>query len=107
MERLKSTRFRKLVHTTECTDIGAQLPNHIRARHGLPLLADGEFKPWVKNRLTAWNKRKAKANRIPWVAIVSALVVLAAGARWRRIDRDNKRRAVAAAEATARPPAAI
>lgn len=106
VERLKSTRFRKLVHTTECaTDPNGQLPNHIRARHGLPLLAEGEFKPWVKNRLTAWNKRKARANRIPWMAIVSALIVLAAGARWRRLDRDNKRRALAA-QAPSPPPAA-
>ncbi|WP_434421160.1 hypothetical protein [Nannocystis pusilla] len=94
-ERLAANRFRKLVYTGECTDINAQLPNTIRARHGLPLLAPGEFRPWVKNHLSAWNKKKPRSPQIPWIVLVSVIVVGAAGLRWRQLDRDNKRRALA------------
>lgn len=93
VERLKSTRFRKLAYTGECTDINAQLPNTLRVRHGLPLLGPGEFRPWVKNHQAAWNKRGNRKRPIPWLVVVSVVVVIAAGLRWRRLDRDNKRRA--------------
>src|SRR5690606_8227764 len=93
-ERLANTRFRKLIYTGHCTAINAQLPNTIRARHGLPLLAPGEFKPWVKNCRANWAKRPPKPTRTRVLAVISALVVLAAGLRWRRLARDNKRRSM-------------
>jgi hypothetical protein len=84
-------------HTTKCDDINAQLPNEIRARHGLPLLPEGEFKAWNKHRWEAWNKKLAALakrgrdpNRVPVVpiALIAAAVII--GLRWRRLDRDNK-----------------
>lgn len=102
-ERMRTNRFRKLIYTGECSDIGAQLPNSIRERHGLPLLPEGEFKPWVKNRLDAWNKRSEllkkqgrEPGRIPWLVVVVVVMVGAAGTRWWRLDRDNKRKSTAA-----------
>jgi hypothetical protein len=58
-ERMKRTHTIRHVHTTPCDDVNAQLPNHIRERHGLPLLPEGAFKPWVKQRKAAWDKRIA------------------------------------------------
>ena len=102
-ERMRTNKFRKLVYTGECTDVTAQLPNDIRARHSLPLLPDGAFKPWFKHRLTAWNKRKAQlkqSGKSPLRAVLFGaavvLVVGAAGWRWRSLDRDNKKRSLAA-----------
>lgn len=45
-------------HTTKCasSDHG-QLPNFIRERHGLPLLEEGVYKPWIHNKKKAWDKR--------------------------------------------------
>ena len=37
--------------------INAQLPNHIRARYGLPLLDEEEVKLWHKKRWDKWQKR--------------------------------------------------
>jgi hypothetical protein len=112
-ERMKRTHTIRHVHTTPCNDVNAQLPNHIRERHGLPLLPDDAFKPWVKQRKAAWDKRIAgqvrrgrDPNRFPFVPLTIGLVVLVAGWRWRRLDRDNELAAQAAEAATpaATPP---
>jgi hypothetical protein len=97
VQRMAGNVNSKHQHTTKCEDIGAQLPNFIRARHGLPLLPEGEFKAWNKHRLDAWNKKLATLakrgrdpNRVPLVplALIAAAVIV--GLRWRRLDRDNK-----------------
>jgi hypothetical protein len=47
-----------LEHTTKCaTSEHGQLPNHIRERHGLPLLEDGVFRARTQTRKKAWDKR--------------------------------------------------
>jgi hypothetical protein len=95
-ERMRTKRFRKLVYTGECSDIHAQLPNYIRARHGLPLLPDDAFRPWLKNRQVAWDKRR-NSGRTPmrwfWYVVAVLTLIVGAGLRWRALDRDNKRRA--------------
>ena len=102
-ERMKKTNSVRHVHTTPCDDVNAQLPNHIRERHGLPLLPEDAFKPWVKGRKAAWDKRVAALvkrgrdpNRVPFVPITIGVVIIAAALRWRRLDRENKRVALAA-----------
>ena len=110
-ERLKKTHAIRHVHTTPCDDVNAQLPNHIRARHGLPLLPEGAFKPWIKERKAAWDKRIATLqkrgrdpNRFPFVPLGIGLVIILAGLRWRQLDRDNKRAALATPGDAAAPP---
>lgn len=97
VQRMAGNLSSKHQHTTKCDDINAQLPNEIRARHGLPLLPEGEFKAWNKHRWEAWNKKLAALakrgrdpNRVPVVpiALIAAAVII--GLRWRRLDRDNK-----------------
>ena len=97
VDRMRGTLNSRKQHTTMCDDVNAQLPNHIRERHGLPLLPEGEFKAWNKHRYKAWNekiagleKRGRHPNRVPWLplGIVAAAVII--GLRWRRLDRDNK-----------------
>jgi len=102
-ERMQRTHSVRHVHTTSCDDVNAQLPNHIRARHGLPLLPDDAFKPWVKQRKAAWDKRIAAQvrrgrdpNRLPLVPVAVGLVVVLCAWQWRRLDRANKRAALAA-----------
>lgn len=47
------------LHTTRCaTDPEAQLSDEIRARHGLPALPEGAYKPWIKDRQKKWEQRK-------------------------------------------------
>jgi hypothetical protein len=99
MQRHSSVRH---VHTTQCTDVNAQLPDHIRERHGLPPLPDDQpFKPWDKDRQVHFAKHVAELarqgrdpNRIPFAPMTIGLVVIVAGLRWRRLDRDNKRAAL-------------
>ncbi|HEY8375283.1 MAG TPA: hypothetical protein VIK91_02290, partial [Nannocystis sp.] len=59
-ERLLFERGRQFVeHTTKCaTSEHGQLPNSIRARHGLPLLEEGVFRPRSQGgKKKAWDKR--------------------------------------------------
>jgi hypothetical protein len=45
-------------YTEKCASaVHGQLPNFIRERHGIPLLEDKVFKPWVQNKKKAWDKR--------------------------------------------------
>ena len=53
---LGGSEYRKYTETCR-SGINAQVPNDQRARHGLPLLEEDEIKPWVKNRLSKWEKR--------------------------------------------------
>jgi hypothetical protein len=53
---LGGSEYRKYTETCR-SGINAQVPNDQRARHGLPLIEEDEFKPWVKNRLKKWEKR--------------------------------------------------
>jgi len=54
----------RTIHTTQCaTDPEAQLPNWIRARHGLPLVDDDEVTLWDKHRKQKWDRRQAKKQR--------------------------------------------
>ncbi len=107
-ERMQKTHTIRHVHTTRCDDVNAQLPNHIRARHGLPLLPEDAFKPWVKQRKAAWDKRidgqirrGRNPNRFPFAPLGIGAAVLLAGWAWRRLDRNNKRAALAAETAAA------
>jgi len=103
-ERMQRTHTVRHVHTTPCDDVNAQLPNHVRARHGLPPLPeDTPFKPWIKSRRDAFEKRVARLakqgrdpNRVPYAPIAIGVVVIFAGWGWRRLDRNDKRRALAA-----------
>ncbi len=55
------------LHTTKCaSEPEAQLSDTVRARHGLPLLPEGAYKPWVKDRRAKWEKAaKRKENHKP------------------------------------------
>ena len=45
-------------YTEKCaTAVQGQLPNYIRERHGIPLLDDKVYKPWVKSKKKTWDKR--------------------------------------------------
>jgi hypothetical protein len=111
-ERMKRTHTVRHVHTTQCDDINAQLPNYIRERHGLPPLPEDQpFRPWIKERREAFDKRVARLakqgrdpNRVPFVPLTIGVVVIVAGLRWRRLDRDNKQAALAAEAARAATP---
>jgi hypothetical protein len=49
------------LHTTDCaTEPEAQLSDEVRARHGLPPLPAGAYKPWKKDRRAKWDKKHAK-----------------------------------------------
>ena len=110
-ERLQRHSSVRHVHTTQCSDVNAQLPNHIRERHGLPPLPDDQpFKPWDKDRQAQFAKHVAELtrqgrdpNRVPFAPMTIGLVVIIAGLRWRRLDRDNKRTALAALTTPADP----
>ena len=59
---LERTGHEKVEHTERCRGtVMGQLPNYVRERHGLPPLPDGvEYKPWIKHKLRAWERRLAK-----------------------------------------------
>jgi len=111
-ERMQKTHTVRHVHTTQCDDVNAQLPNHVRARHGLrPLPEDTPFKPWIKDRRDVFEKRVARLakqgrdpNRVPYAPIAIGVVVIFAGWGWRRLDRNDKRRALAAELSSAGVP---
>ncbi|HEY8376450.1 MAG TPA: hypothetical protein VIK91_08175, partial [Nannocystis sp.] len=55
---LYETGREERAHTTKCASSDhAQLPNFIRERYGLPLLEDGVFREWKKNKKKNWDKR--------------------------------------------------
>jgi hypothetical protein len=55
---LHDTGREERAHTEKCsTAIQGQLPDSIRARHGLPPLKEGEFKPLSVKRLKGWERR--------------------------------------------------
>jgi hypothetical protein len=96
-ERLLRNQTSRHEHTSKCDEVNAQLPNAIRARHGLPLLEDGEFKAWHKHRKKDWDKRieaqhkrGRDPNRAPYIPLALLGVTIFVVLRWRRLDRDNK-----------------
>ena len=57
-KRLEETGTEKVIYTAQCrTEVGAQLVNEIRARHGLPK-ADVEIRRWsaLRGRQSAWDR---------------------------------------------------
>jgi len=55
---LYDTGREERAHTEKCsTAIQGQLPDFIRARHGLPPLPEGAYKPLVVKRLKGWERR--------------------------------------------------
>ncbi|MEZ4384015.1 MAG: HTTM domain-containing protein [Nannocystaceae bacterium] len=61
---LEEKGHERKIHTITCAkDPEAQLPDHIRARYGLPPLAEGAEKPWFKHRKRTWDKRRAAAEK--------------------------------------------
>ncbi len=55
---LHDTGREEKAHTEKCsTAIQGQLPDEIRARHGLPPLEGGVYKPLVVKRLKGWERR--------------------------------------------------
>lgn len=61
-ELLARSGHEKVMYTAECRkEVQGQLPNFIRERDGLPLLEEGEYKPWHKHKRAAWEKRKQRA----------------------------------------------
>jgi hypothetical protein len=59
---LERTGKEKIEHTERCRGtVMGQLPNQVRERHGLPPLPDGvEYKPWIKHKRRAWERKLAK-----------------------------------------------
>jgi hypothetical protein len=61
-DRLARDGKEKIEHTERCErTVMGQLPNHVRERHGLPPLPEGiEYKPWIKHKKKAWERKLAK-----------------------------------------------
>jgi uncharacterized membrane protein YphA (DoxX/SURF4 family) len=59
---LERTGHEKIEHTERCErTVMGQLPDHVRERHGLPPLPEGiEYKPWIKHKQKAWERKLAK-----------------------------------------------
>jgi len=52
------------LHTTSCaSEPEAQLSDTVRARHGLPPLPEGAYKPWAKGRKAKWDKSAEKRRK--------------------------------------------
>ena len=52
------------LHTTTCaSEPEAQLSDEVRARHGLPPLPAGAYKPWKKDRRSKWERRQKAADK--------------------------------------------
>jgi hypothetical protein len=59
-ELLERTGHEEVVHTARCSrETMGQLPNFIRERDGLPLLDEGEYRPWHKHKRRKWEERQA------------------------------------------------
>lgn len=54
-----------VTHTEHCrTTVMGQLPDFIRARHGLPPLpSDIKFRPWFKRKYKKWQRKREQATR--------------------------------------------
>ncbi|MEM9461292.1 MAG: hypothetical protein AAGF11_44420 [Myxococcota bacterium] len=53
----------KVSYTARCkNDVQGQMPNFIRERDGLPLLPEGEYRPWHKNKRDKWERRRKRAS---------------------------------------------
>ncbi len=66
LPELQLTKFGKetRLHTTNCaSEPEAQLSDEVRARHGLPPLPAGAYKPWDKDRLRKWEKTMHNRNK--------------------------------------------
>ncbi|MCB9704601.1 MAG: hypothetical protein H6711_22140 [Myxococcales bacterium] len=106
-ERYAKTHQEKVVYTAICVDepLG-QLPDEIRARHGLPPLpADRPHKLWHKERWKKWEQKSEQLrergrdpDRFPWIPLGVIAVLVAFGWRWRELDRENKDAATRAGE---------
>jgi hypothetical protein len=60
-ELLARSGHEKVAYTAECRkEVQGQLPNFIRERDGLPLLENGEYRPWHKHKRAAWEKRRQR-----------------------------------------------
>jgi hypothetical protein len=84
---------------------------HPRAPRPPAAPEDQPFKAWHKDRQALYAKRVAdltrqgrNPNRIPFAPITIGIVVIIAGLRWRRLDRDNKRASLAAATPASTTP---
>ena len=66
-QRLAHAGRETVKHTERCERaVMGQLPNFIRARDGLPLLPEGVYKPHIKRKRKAWErKRNAESKRKP------------------------------------------
>ena len=63
---LASSSNERHLHTTTCaSEPEAQLSDTSRAREGLPPLAEGAYKPWVKDREKKWNQRRKAEEKRP------------------------------------------
>ena len=63
-ELLERAGHEKVSYTARCErEVMGQLPNFIRARDGLPLLPEGVYKPWNKNKKLGWDTRHERAAR--------------------------------------------
>lgn len=60
-QRLEQAGHEKVMYTARCArETMGQLPDFIRERDGLPLLEDGEYRPWHKNKRKRWDTRDQK-----------------------------------------------
>jgi hypothetical protein len=51
----------RVTHTETCAHtVMGQLPNLIRERDGLPLLEQGEYRPWIKHKRRKWERRQER-----------------------------------------------
>ena len=58
---LQRAGHEKVSYTEHCERaVMGQLPNFVRERDGLPVLEDDGYRPWIKHKRRAWERRKAK-----------------------------------------------
>ncbi len=61
---LERAGHERISYTENCRHaVMGQLPNFIRARDGLPLLEEGEYKPWVKRKKETWDGREGRERK--------------------------------------------
>ena len=94
-ERFRASAREQTVHTARCADEPhGQLPDAIRARHGLPPLPpEAPFKAWHKGRVEKWAKKAETQGRkgpAPWAAALAIVGVVAFLLRWRALERRQR-----------------